>query len=245
MAVKQRLLAHSVAGEQQTPLAGVPNGDGEHAPELREAVLVGVLVEMSNYFGIGMSGKGVATLQEQLAKFRIVVNFSIQQDPNGSVLVGKRLVPASYVNDAQPAVAKTDVGGHIDPGVVRTAVSQRVIHALDQVAGDRVRAANINDAANAAHFCSLLPTAPRNPTRQAEASLPAGVGLPAAISGSFLAGTPEPTRATGPRAQWRCLAGNPAKWTPLGRGQARSPSQSIPLLPAPAGPAAALLLETT
>src|SRR5690348_12451005 len=153
-----------------------------------------------------MSGKGVATLHQEAAQFRVVINFSVQQDPDRSVLVGKRLMAAGYVNDAQPAVSQTDIGGHIHPGVVRTAVSQGVVHTLDQFAGDWFRAASINDAANAAHFCSLFPTAPRNslPSRRQPESKHFGWEFtPGACQRSF------PSRAAG-HARYRAAGATEA-----------------------------------
>src|SRR6267378_8379700 len=58
--IVERLLAQTIARQQQLALARVPQRDGEHPPEACEAPLAVVLVKMNNRFGIRVSGKAVS-----------------------------------------------------------------------------------------------------------------------------------------------------------------------------------------
>ena len=61
---------------------------------------------MHDDFGVRVGRKPVASRFEVGAKFAVVVDLPVEGDPDGAILIGKRLPPAGEVNDGQPAVAE-------------------------------------------------------------------------------------------------------------------------------------------
>src|SRR5690349_15035922 len=107
---------------------------------------------MNNRFGIGVGGETMAALQQLLSQLGIIVDFTVEQNPNGAVLVGNWLMSPGNVNYAEAAVPQSDSGGDINPGVVRPAMTQGVVHAADDFTPDHRLAFEFRDSANSAHF---------------------------------------------------------------------------------------------
>src|SRR5216683_2636373 len=61
-----------------------------------------LLVEVDDALGVAMRAVGVAQSDELLAKRQVIVDFSIEDDPNGAVLVAEGLVPSGEVHTTQP-----------------------------------------------------------------------------------------------------------------------------------------------
>src|SRR5690349_12253546 len=83
---------------------------------------------MDDTFRIGTSGELVAAIEEFLPQLRVIVNLSVQHDPNPAVLVRDRLVASDHVYDAQPA--KTEANSRADKNaiIVRSTMDNRVGH---------------------------------------------------------------------------------------------------------------------
>ena len=113
--VVKRLLADAVTRQQQTALVAVPDDNREHASQLREALFSILLIEMDDSFGIRPGCKPVSFGDEFLAKVSIVIDFAIQQDPDGAVLVADWLMTSSDVDDAEPPMPQSDPGANEIP----------------------------------------------------------------------------------------------------------------------------------
>src|SRR5690242_17801137 len=111
---------------------------------------------MDNGFGIRFCGKAMASLQQALAQFGIIVDFAVEQYPNAAIFIRNRLMAAGNIDDAQPAVSEANVRSQMNTGVVRTAVLQRIIHALNELRGNPVRLVKVNNAADTTHGCSSV-----------------------------------------------------------------------------------------
>ncbi len=108
--IDQRLLAQPVAGQEQLPPPGVPEGEGEHAVQVREHLRPLVLVEMDEHFRVALGAEAVAGPLQPAAELAEVVDFAVEDDPHRAVLVGHRLLAAGEVDDRQPAMAQGDSG---------------------------------------------------------------------------------------------------------------------------------------
>ncbi len=73
-------------------LALVPDGECKHAAQLLDAVLTALLVEMNDDLGVGLRLENVALAAKRAPQFLIVINLAVEDDPDASVLIGKRLV---------------------------------------------------------------------------------------------------------------------------------------------------------
>ncbi len=106
--VIQRFLADPVAGQHQTVTAGVPDGNREHAIQLRKAVSAGVFVQVNDRFTVAMGGELVAAAFQTPAQSLIVVDLAVKDHLNRAIFVAHRLMGTFQVNDAQAAKAECD-----------------------------------------------------------------------------------------------------------------------------------------
>ena len=134
--VVERLDAEVVAAQDELAVALAQVGDGErpHAVEARATGRAPLLVGVHDDLGVAGGAKGVAGGLELGAQLAVVVDLAVVDEPDGLVLVGRRLVAAGAVDDAQPAMAETDARALKGAGVVGTAMQQRGRHAAEQLA---------------------------------------------------------------------------------------------------------------
>src|SRR5262249_26676380 len=83
-AVEERLLADTVARQQQFPAAGVPEGEGEHAVEALETIGAPADVGHQDDFGVAIGGEGEAVLLEDTAELEEVVDLAVEDDGVGA-----------------------------------------------------------------------------------------------------------------------------------------------------------------
>src|SRR5438874_2419369 len=93
---------------------------------------------MDQHLGIGARAKLMAGREQQFAELGEIVDLAIEDDPDGGVLIGHRLVAGgAEVDDAQPAVPERNrlsgSGEYPDSRVVRPAMSNGFRHSTDQV----------------------------------------------------------------------------------------------------------------
>src|SRR5579859_3951473 len=81
----------------------------------------------------------------------VVINLTVEGNPDGLIFVRQRLVPAGKVNNAQPPVAEAELPVNVPAFVIGAAMHHRVRCALQRSAiGGRLRA-EIEYSADAAH----------------------------------------------------------------------------------------------
>ena len=82
VAIDQRLFAQPIAAEDQPAAVGVPDGDGEHAVQMREALRPFVLVEVDDGLGVAVGAELVARAFQPLPQVPVVVDFAVEDDPD-------------------------------------------------------------------------------------------------------------------------------------------------------------------
>ncbi len=127
---EQRLLAETVARDQQAAGALIPEGEGEHALQRVHHRLAVLLVEVHQHLGVAAGRKAVAAAPQVFAQLRVVVDLAVEGGPDRAVLVAQRLVTAVDVHDRKAPRADRHAGGLIcvNPLVVGPAVAQRRAH---------------------------------------------------------------------------------------------------------------------
>src|SRR6266540_4218574 len=166
LGVVERLDAHAIAAQKQPPARPVPNGEGEHAVEPLNQIVTPLLVGVSKDLGVGAAFEAVAVANQLLAKLRKVVQFAVQDDLDRPILVAKRLVPASDVDDAQTTRAESDVRRGEQPIVVRASMDHSGAHGQNgrAIARPAVTADNARDATHAEAAASYHIVRPNPPT---------------------------------------------------------------------------------
>ena len=101
--IHERLLAQAVATQHKSPVPRVPDGDGEHPVEMREALETHVLVQVDDRLAVAVRAKHVSGSLQPTAERAEVVDLAVEDDPHGAVFVGQRLTRELQVDDRQAA----------------------------------------------------------------------------------------------------------------------------------------------
>ena len=162
LAVEQRPDPESIPGEKQCLAISIPDGDGELTIEVLKALRTVLLIQMQNHLGIGPGPELMPPGLESGAEFDVIEHLAIEDDPQGFVLVGDRLLTRAEIDDAQARVAQGDVRIGVHTELIGTAMTnhrQCVFGTLGQVARRGVRSAEFtHDATHQARsFLETLP----------------------------------------------------------------------------------------
>src|SRR5258708_29940307 len=76
-----------VAGGKQLLLLHVPDGKGEHAAQMLDAVSSVLFVQVDNGFRVAVSTVMMTTGLELLAECAVVIDLPVENDPQSSILV--------------------------------------------------------------------------------------------------------------------------------------------------------------
>ena len=85
--VIKRLDAQAVAGDEEAPAARVPDCEGKHTTQVLHAIWSVLFVQVNDRLGVAV-GAVVVTLSLQFfAQGGMVVDFTVENNPHGSVFV--------------------------------------------------------------------------------------------------------------------------------------------------------------
>ena len=107
LAIKERLLSHPVAGEDEPLPRNVPDPQGEHAVEVASEVGTMLLVQVDEALGVAFGPEDVASRLEPGSQLGVVIKLAVIGNPDGAVLVGHRLRAAVDVDDRQPTMPES------------------------------------------------------------------------------------------------------------------------------------------
>ena len=152
----QRADADAIAGEEDGALGEVDQRDGELSAQLLEDAFAVFLVEVDDDLGVGVRAEDVALgLQLRLA-LGIVEQLAVVDDGDGLILVEDRLLAVAEPDDRQAAVGEAEAGADEIAVVVRTAVPERLRHALQSGRVRLTLSREVNDSSDAAHGSSSI-----------------------------------------------------------------------------------------
>ncbi len=152
--VMQRLDARAVAREQQRLFVPVPERDGEHAAQPFERGRTPFLVGVNDRLGVARRVENVARRFQPLPQLAIVVDLTVEDEPDRSVFVVNRLMAGRQVDDAQAAHAESGAGLHVHALIVRSAMANDVAHRANEPGipiPRRARRGAVCEACNTAH----------------------------------------------------------------------------------------------
>ena len=86
-------------------------------------------VEVDNGFSVAVGAVDMAARLKLRPQFGVVVDFAVEDDPQGAVFVAERLMAGGEVDNAETAHAESNRTCGVDAVVVRTAVGHDVAHA--------------------------------------------------------------------------------------------------------------------
>ena len=147
--VVERLLSKTVAGQKKSPRPGIVDGKSPHAIEAGKHALAPFAPGVEEDLGVRVVGcENMSLAEEFAAKFRVVVNFSVEDDGQRSIGGHHRLRAACEVNDRKSAMPQKHacIGFFKITLRVRPAMSEPTGHALQIRA-----AARADESGYAAH----------------------------------------------------------------------------------------------
>src|SRR6516165_4568430 len=125
----ERLDAQPIACEHKPSATRVPQCDREHPVELVQKVEAAVLVQMDEYFSVGMvCGEPVSGTLQRFAQLHVIVDLAVEDDRDGPILVEHRLVARCHVDDREAPHAQRNVRTFPITGSVRAAMTQTLRH---------------------------------------------------------------------------------------------------------------------
>src|SRR5208337_367094 len=91
-----------------------------------------LLVKMQNGFGVAVRPELMAPGEEIRAQIAVVIDFTVESNPDGLVLVGDGLVAARQINNAQAPVPQSQHAVQVKALVIRPTMRHRVRSALER-----------------------------------------------------------------------------------------------------------------
>ena len=88
------LLAESVPGKKQALPSLVPNCKSEHSPQLLNAIVAVLFIEMDNCLSVSVRIKVMTLFLKLRPQFNEIVDFPVEDNPDTLILVVNWLMPA-------------------------------------------------------------------------------------------------------------------------------------------------------
>jgi hypothetical protein len=150
----QRLDADAIARQQQPPADAVPQRKREHAAQVVDAVRPVLLIQVQDGLAVGARAVGVAARFQARPVLGMVIDLSVEDEPQAAILVAHRLIARDEVDDAQPSEPEAQPSVWRD-GVtvgIGPAVRDGLGHIAQHACLDRLRLGpEAQDTGNAAH----------------------------------------------------------------------------------------------
>jgi hypothetical protein len=83
---------------------------------------------MDNSLGIAVGAIGMSAGDKLFAKREVVVDFSVEHNPNGAVFIAERLVPGGEIHNAQTTHANAEAAIGVEAFVVWAAMRHDIAH---------------------------------------------------------------------------------------------------------------------
>ena len=132
----------------------VPQGEGEHATEMVDAVFAPLFPGMDDGFGVGAGLEMVAEGGQFRNQIDEIVDFAVEHHPDRIVLIGQGLLAGGDVDDGQPSMPQPQPRLDVQASFVRAAMPLHVVDAGEHIAVDGALFTQVEDAGYAAHVSS-------------------------------------------------------------------------------------------
>jgi hypothetical protein len=110
-----------------------------------------LFVQMNDRFRIAFSAITVATRFEIFSQILVVINFTVEDNPNVSAFIAQGLMTGLNVDDAEAAHRQPDVLFDKEAIIVRPAMDDLPVHSGEQVTIHPPGSLGMKDAADSTH----------------------------------------------------------------------------------------------
>src|SRR5271156_5581069 len=114
-------------------------------------IVAPLLVAMDDDFRIALGAEDMPKSFKFALELREIIDFAVENHPNGFFAIGHRLMPERQINDGKPAETEAERPGDEIAFVIRPAMDDASRHALEILANDRRLALEVELSANGAH----------------------------------------------------------------------------------------------
>ena len=146
-----RLLAKAVTGREKTPTLPVPNDEREHTAQVLDTIITKLFIRMNNGLGIAIGVEVMPALLKFFAKFKVVIDFSIEDDENALIFVKNGLMATSQVNNREATHTQGNSIAYPGSLVVWSAVANDLAHAIYELFCVATAAFYVNKSSNSTH----------------------------------------------------------------------------------------------
>ena len=123
----------TVARYQQSTALDVPESDGEHPAQPVEKAVAQFLVEMCDHFRVAPTGESMTLGFEFLPQSLVVVDLSVEDNPDRFIFVRHGLVDSFDIDNAQSAHPKACQLVAVVALFIRASVDERLRHSAKQL----------------------------------------------------------------------------------------------------------------
>jgi hypothetical protein len=106
--MEQRLLAEPIARQENSAGVLICDRKRKHAVQPFDAAVTVFLVRVDDRFGVGVSPEPVAAGFEIAPQLMVVVDFSVEYDPDRPVFIGHGLLTTGAVDDRKATMAERE-----------------------------------------------------------------------------------------------------------------------------------------
>ena len=167
LGIVERLDPQAVTRQEQRASRMVPNGKGEHSPQSFDARLAVLLVQVHEHFRVRRRREPVPLRQELGGQLPVVVDLAVEDHPDGSVLVGQRLVPGLEVDDTETPHPDAEGAVRVEAAAVGPAVREHLPHPAKRLQIGGPGGIDVEGAEDTAHRESVPLSARRGHRRPA------------------------------------------------------------------------------
>src|ERR1700680_786180 len=105
--VVDRLHAQPVPREQQPAFPAIPDGEGEHAPEMLDSIIPILFVSVENRLGVRLRPECVTRRNQIGSQVAVVVDFGVEYDCGRAIFIENGLLATFQINDAEAAESES------------------------------------------------------------------------------------------------------------------------------------------
>src|SRR5262249_38536422 len=124
----ERLLAESVAAEQQSPSLPVPEREREHSAQMVDAGIPVAVVGGEDDLRVALRDESAASRLEPTAKLAEVVDLAVEHDVEAPVRAAHRLAAGDEIDDGQARHAEPHAGLDVKTRIVGAAMLENLQH---------------------------------------------------------------------------------------------------------------------
>src|SRR5205823_13304470 len=129
----------------------VPDGQSEHAVQMIEHLIAPLLIPVDDDLRIASGSEDVPICFQLSPELLKIVDFTIEDDPNGFFLVRHGLVAARKIDDREPSKPESEWSCDIAPFVIRTSMDKGLCHPFYVFTENRSLVPKVILSTNAAH----------------------------------------------------------------------------------------------